>query len=198
MHTPVSELHKHEYYHQSTQLYIRPHKGCMFRLQIISSHYQVSLQQCRRGIFYNFISGLRLQTWNTVVITTRLQRWHRLNERENLTKRKPTSWNTLPVPSAYSECECKIACNKWKPLDMGTDWKRKESRSVSVFNKLPNRSHFLTSRVCTRNVSMYPLATDILSFSLNRRSFCSICPHYHKNWTTTLSRCDISETSPIY
>ena len=25
-----------------------------------------------------------------------------------------------------------------------------------------------------------------------------MCPHYHSNWTATLSRCEISETSLIY
>jgi hypothetical protein len=81
----------------------------------------------------------------------------------------------LQVLTAYSKCECKITCNKWKPLDMGTEWKRKESRSVPVFNKLPNRSPFLTSRVFTRNVPMYTSATDSLSFSLNSHSIYSIC-----------------------
>jgi hypothetical protein len=115
-----------------------------------------------------------------------------------VTKRKSTFRNTLPVPLAYSEYECKITCNKWKPFDTERDWKRKESRSVPVFNKLPNRSPFLTSRVSKRNVPMYPLATDSLSFNLSKRSVYSICPHYHNNWTPTLSRCKISETSLIY
>jgi len=81
---------------------------------------------------------------------------------------------------------------------METDWERDESRSFSAFNKLPDRSPFLTSRVSTRNEPMCPLATDSLSFNLNRRSVYSICPRYHNNWITTLSRYEISETSPIY
>ena len=94
--------------------------------------------------------------------------------------------------------KAKLPVTSGKPFDMETDWEREESRFFPVFNKLPNRSPFLTSKVSTRNMPMCPLATDSLSIHLHRRFVHSICPHYHNNWTTALSKCEISETSSIY